>query len=307
MDYENYMELYESVYFFNRIQIHRCNDNDLDNKLLDESIYKAVTRILVVNKLLDYNGSTFVMTNEHKEKHRYILENIINKTQNEHYAKMFSKAMSESQFFFDSISDLEYEIYSRYNFPITFETGNEAVKHVDLSNKRVLELGGNSGGLATAVVTNAKNCRYTVVDTKIPCMIGNEFKELNNVNIAFIESNVFDLTLPNESCDYYDYIVIMNLLHDFDDTKCADILRNCIKYCDSTTKFLIIEDILTGEFEPFEPKEAIMHGLRLSVECRGGKQRTADELARLFLNVKYKREKAIKLSNVHTMMVMAAM
>jgi hypothetical protein len=63
----------------------------------------------------------------------------------------------------------------------------------------------------------------------------------------------------------------MNLLHDFDDIKCLNILSNCTKYSDCNTKFLIIEDILTGEFEP---KEAIMHGLRLSVECRGGKHST---------------------------------
>jgi len=93
----------------------------------------------------------------------------------------------------------------------------------------------------------------------------------------------------------------MNLLHDFDDIKCLDILRSCTKHCDSNTKFLIIEDILMDEFEP---KEAIMHGLRLSVECRGGKQRTIDELESVFLNINYKLEKTVKLNNVHTMLAM---
>jgi hypothetical protein len=103
--------------------------------------------------------------------------------------------------------------------------------------------------------------------------------------------------------ELYDYIILMNLLHDFDDLKCLNILRNCTKHCDSNTKFLIIEDILTGEFEP---KEVIMHGLRLSVECRGGKQRTIEELVSLFLNINYKLEKTIKLNNIHTMLVIGA-
>ena len=106
------------------------------------------------------------------------------------------------------------------------------------------------------------------------------------------------------SSEIYDYIIIMNLLHDFDDTKCLNILKNCKKYCNSNTKFLIIEDILTAEFEP---KEVVMHGLRLSVECRGGKQRTIEELESLFLRINYKLEKTIKINNVHTMLIMEAL
>jgi ubiquinone/menaquinone biosynthesis C-methylase UbiE len=303
MDY-----IYEAVYFFNRINC--CVDNKAPQLInqeeikrlgINESIYKAMMRILVVNNLLDYDGSCFVMTNEHNEKHRYILDNIINKNQNNHYKEMFNKAVNEFGFFFDRISELEYEIYSRCNFQITFETGEEVVKHVNLTNKKVLELGGNSGGLGTAILTKNEDCLYSVVDTKIPCMIGNEFKELNELNITFIEGNVFELMLSSE---VYDYIIIMNLLHDFDDMKCLDILRNCTKYCDSNTKFLIIEDVLSGEFEP---KEVLMHGLRLSVECRGGKQRTIEELERLFSNINYELEKTIKLNNIQTMLVMGAL
>lgn len=162
----------------------------------------------------------------------------------------------------------------------------------------MLELGGNSGGLGTALLTKSKHCFYTVVDTKIPCIVGNEFKKSNGADINFVEGDVFELTLPIE---FYDYIIIMNLLHDFDDIQCLNILHNCTKYCDKNTRFYIIEDILTDEFEP---KEAIMHGLRLSVSCRGGKQRTTEEFVSLFSNINYKLEKAIKVDNIHTMLIM---
>ena len=255
-------------------------------------------RILVVNNLLDYQGNSFVITNENIEKQRDILDNIINKDPNKQYTELYNKAINESQFFFDNISESEYEIYSRYNFEVTFQTGKEVAKHINLANRKVLELGGNSGGFGTALLTKNKDCLYTVVDTKIPCKVGNEFNKLNELNITFIEANVFDLMLPN---NIYDYVIIMNLLHDFDDVKCLDILDNCTKHCDSNTKFIIIEDILTDEFEP---KEAVMHGLRLAVECRGGKQRTIDEFESLFSNINYKLEESIKLSNVHTMLVL---
>ena len=294
IDYENYMELYEAVYLFNRINCINCCHE------YSESAYKAIIRILVVNDMLDCDGNK-----KNKEKHQYIIDNIANnKIQNNRCTEMYSKAVNESQFFFDSISEIEYEIYSRYNFHVTFETGKEVAKHINLANKKVLELGGNSGGLGSALLTKNNNCVYTIVDTKIPCMIGNEFKESNRsnkLNITFIEGNVFELSLSSELSKSYDYIIIMNLLHDFHDVKCLTILRNCVKYCGSNTKFLIIEDILSGEFEP---KEVVMHGLRLAVECRGGKQRTIDELSNLFSSINYKLEKTIKLSNVHTMLIM---
>jgi len=308
MDYENYMELYEAVYFFNRINCcvddklpQQLSEQEIKNLGINESTYTAIMRILVVNNMLDYDGCSFVVTNENKEKHQHILDNVINKNQDIHYPEMFNKAVNEGQFFFDNISDSEYEIYSRCDFPMTFKTGKEVVKHVNLANRKVLELGGNSGGLGTALLTENKDCLYTVVDTKIPCIVGNEFNRLHEMNITFIENDIFDLMLSSE---IYDYIIIMNLLHDFDDVKCLDILRNCTKHCGSNTKFLIIEDVLTGEFEP---KEVVMHGLRLSVECRGGKQRTKEELESLFSRINYGIEKTINLSNVHTMLVMGSL
>lgn len=305
MDYENYIELYQAVYFFDKIN---CL---LDNKLpqlishaeinkigINESIYKAMVRILVVNNLINYDGSCLEITNDNVKKLRYMLDNIINKDPNKQYTAFYNKATNDSQFFFNSISESEYEIYSRCNFQVTFERGKEIAKHINLVNRKVLELGGNSGGLGTALLTENKDCLYTVVDTKIPCKVGREFNKVNGMNITFVNGDVFDLMLSSET---YDYIILMNLLHDFDDMKSLNMLHNCIKHCDSNTKFVIIEDILTSEFEP---KEVIMHGLRLSVECRGGKQRTSEALTTLFSNINYGLEKTTKLDSIHTMLVM---
>lgn len=304
MDYENYMELYEAVYFFDRI--NSCVDNILPHCLYKEEIeklginqwvYQALIRILVAANLLKYNGSSFMLSPENQEKYQYI-RNHICKAQKDHYQALFAKAVNKTQFFFDGISEAEYEIYSRYNFQLTFETGKVVANHVNFTNTKVLELGGNSGGLGTALVSKYSGCVYTVVDTKIPCIVGTELKKINHCNLTFIEGNIFHLELLNQC---YHYIILMNLLHDFDDKKCLNILSNCLKYCGNHTKFLIIEDVLTSEFEP---KEVIMHGLRLSVECRGGRQRTLEELGALFFKINYKLEEKIPLGPIHTMLVM---
>ena len=301
-----YRELYEAVYFFYRIYSGVYDKLPLqlnyDKKMgLSETIYNAIIRILVVNNMIDYDKNSYVFTNENMMKHKHILENNIFKPgQVKHYEEMYNKALNELHFFFDSISDLEYEIYSRCNFHVTYEFGKKAVKHLDLRNKKILELGGNSGGLGTAILAKNSGCAYTVVDTEIPCMIGNEFKELYETNITFIEGNVFELMLSD---NIYDYIIIMNLLHDFDDEKCLKILNNSSRYCNASTKFIVIEDIRHSEFEPHE---VIMHGLRLSVECSGGRQRTINEIERLFINVNYKLEKVVKIDNIFTMLVLGA-
>ncbi len=305
MNYENYIELYEAVYFFSRIN---CTDSNPMIQLFDkeeigelglnESIYKSVLRILVANNLLDYNGSSYTLSSNNIEKQQHIIENIINKDPNKQYEEFFNKATNETQFFFDSLNTSEYEIYSRCNFPNTFRIGKVVGQYIDLSNRKVLELGGNSGGLGSALLTENENCQYTIIDTEIPCKIGNEFNEINELNILFIEDNVFELTLSKE---IYDCIILMNLLHDFDDSKCLEILKNCIKHCDQHTKLILIEDILEDEFHP---KEVVMHGLRLSVECRGGIQRTEEEFADIFSKIDYEIEESIKLNEVHTMLIM---
>ena len=278
MDYENYMELYEAVYFYGK-------------NGLSETVRKAVIRILVVNGLLDMDGN---LSAEYYE----ILDNITGRN-DKHYEELLAKATNESQFFFDSISDLEYEIYSRYNFDLTFETGKNAARFINLADRNVLELGGNSGGFGSAFVTKYENCRYTVVDTEIPCEIGYELREKTGLNIRFIAGDIFDLKVDG----IYDVIIMMNLLHDFDDAKCAKILSQCVKYCNSDTKFIIIEDILSGEFDP---PEVVMHGLRLSAECRGGKQRTVNELSDLFSGIGYAADTTIRLDEVHSIVCFTA-
>ena len=210
---------------------------------------------------------------------------------------MFERAHDGSAFFFDRLSASEYEIYSRCNFPVTLATGKAVARRVDLARKKVLEPGGNSGGLAAALVTAYPDCRYTVVDRPIPCAVGAELCAARGLDVTFCAGDIFALDLGGER---YDVVILMNLLHDFDDAKCLEILRGCTASCAPHTKFLILEDILTGELAP---KEAVMHGLRLAVSCSGGRQRTAAEFAALFSALGWRLETPVRLSPVHTMLV----
>lgn len=305
MDFINYSA--EAVYFFQKFI--SCVNNAGPLKLstqafrelkINESIFKATMRILVVNNMIDFDGKYYVMTSEHSKNHKSILEDLNSKNQIKKYEALYKRTVDESGFFFDRISDLEYEIYSRCNFSVTYEMGKEIVGYLDLANKTILELGGNSGGLGAAFLSRYKDCSYFILDTRIPCKIGNEFKELYGTDVTFIEGNVFEMEVPSQN---YDYILMMNLLHDFDDEKCCEILKNCLKHCSPHTKFVVIEDILTNDYEP---KEVILHGLRLSIECMGGKQRTIEEFKEMFLDINYTLEEVIRLNEIHTMLVICS-
>ena len=300
----NHTELYEAVYIFDMINQRQKNGpiqlTDKDEIIktgINESIYKAVIRILVANGLLEYDGGAVALTGGQQEEHGRIL-GCIEEGKDGRYKQLWNKAVDGTRFFFDRLNELEYEVYSRCNYAVTFETGKKVANHLSLDGMKALELGGNSGGLAASLLSVSRDCHYTVVDTKIPCMVGNEFNETNRLDITFIEGDIFNLEL---SGGFYDYIIMMNLLHDFDDNKCLRILRNCSKHCKNGTRLVIIEDILASEFKPVD---VLTHGLRLAVECRGGGQRTAGELSALLAGIGCVPEESIRLSNVHTMLIM---
>ena len=57
---------------------------------------------------------------------------------------------------------------------------------------------------------------------------------------------------------------------------------------------------MTGEYEP---KEVLLHGLRLSIECMGGRQRTIEEFKEMFSGIHYELEEVIRLNEIHTMLI----
>jgi 2-polyprenyl-3-methyl-5-hydroxy-6-metoxy-1,4-benzoquinol methylase len=304
MNYENKTSLFEAVYFFNKSLCHKENKypiklspHESKETKMHTSIYSAMMRILVVSEMIENKETYFFLRQDHKVKHEKIMQTILKMSSIENYHDLYDKSTRKNQFFFDHISEAEDQIYCKCNFNITYESGQVINQHIRFNKGKILELGGNSGGLATAILKENNLCEYTIVDRKIPCMIGNEYKAINDVELSFIDQDIFNLKLADNK---YDYIIIMNLLHDFNDRDCQNILKNCLKYCHTKTNFIIIEDILISDYKP---RDAIMYGLRLSVECQGGKQRSKDEFKDMFSKINYEIKEDIRLSNVHGMLI----
>lgn len=287
----NHMAVYEAVYLLNQLidsnqsqyRIHDFNNVHL-------SVAKAMTRILVNEEIVSLGDDDLY----HIDEENYIsLLDIISRQDQLHLASAYEKAVHPGYFMFDVLDRQEDEIYARCNFPVTYHLGKKIRHYINVNQLKILEIGGNSGGLGTAFSTqNFKS--YHVVDRRVPCKIGQEFEQIHHTQIKFIQGDMFDLHL-NES---YDLIVLMNILHDFDDETCTKLLEQCLPYTQG--ELLIIEDILDNEYEP---KEAVIHGLRLSLSCHGGHQRTVIELNELMSKVNMKMNQIIRIDEVHQLIV----
>jgi len=281
-----------------RSPIQLKEKNKIEALGINQSIYQAMIRILVANDMFSDDGDSYIMTENNRNNYCHVLENVVYKDPNKQFPQLLEKAKTSSHFFFDTLSASDYEIYSRYNYSMTYEVGKAIVEHLDISGKAVLEIGGNSGGLATVLCENFKATTYTVVDTAIPCRLGDEFKAITKANITFDENDMFDLKLSDAK---YDCVVLMNVFHDFGDGDCMKIVENFLPYIKHGAELVIIEDILVDEYEPLS---VLMHGLRLAIECRGGKQRTAGEFELLFNRLGYILERQERMNDVHTVLVM---
>lgn len=303
MQYDHYQELYEAIYLFECINKSLKNDlpilpvkDRVKDLGIDLIIYQSLLKILYVNDLLSFDNDHFHMTKENLNHYDYLQENVIKKDPYKQFPTLFHQAKQEQSFFFDNLTDHDYEIYSRCNFDYTYMLGRKSLAFFQNTFETILELGGNSGGFATAYLNTYPKSSYTIIDQKIPCKVGNEFKSHNEVNINFIEENILELKLDPK---LYDGIVMMNLLHDFDDCHCHQIIKKSLKYCHNKSRFIIIEDILDSNLAP---KSAIMHGLRLSIACKGGRQRTINEMAFLFSKYGFKIHNKSRLSDVNMLL-----
>ena len=300
MKEDNY--ICEAVYFLSKTPFFGNTfkyDFDAPNELeMRENVFKAMLRILISNNLALFENNEVFYSEINKKDLESILdfikENPCLLTQCEEF---YEKATSDRGYFFDEFSDIEYEIYSRVNYEYSYQIGEQLGNHIDFNNSKVLDAGGNSGGLATAIANKFSSSNIIVADTIIPINVGREFQKTNNLNnVDLVVADIFDLNLEKAP---FDYIILSNILHDFDDQECIKILKACKRNADETTSLLIVEDILETEFEP---KEVIAHGLRLATEVKNGQQRTETEMGKLLEKTGFESN-FIQISDVHKLAI----
>jgi O-methyltransferase domain/Dimerisation domain len=105
---------------------------------------------------------------------------------------------------------------------------------------------------------------------------------------------------PLPRCDAY---LLMEVLHDWTDAQCAEILRQVRKAAPADAKLLVIETVLPGDARPHFGHHLDINMMVLT----GGRERTADEFARLFDANGFRLTRVIPAQGPYTVVEAAAM
>ena len=138
----------------------------------------------------------------------------------------------------------------------------------------VVDVGGNQGTLLAAILNSYPSLRGMLFD--LPHVVANAGPVLTSAGVehrcARVGGDFFDRIPPGG-----DAYVLASVLHDWDDGRCAAILRACREVVPPQGKLLIVEMVLPAGNEPFFGKWVDLHMLVMA----NGFERTAEDYATL--------------------------
>jgi hypothetical protein len=112
---------------------------------------------------------------------------------------------------------------------------------------RIADIGGGEGHLLRAILAAQPRITGTLFD--LPAVIDNARKASPADRLNYVAGDFFSTALPGG-----DAMVLMEVLHDWDDAHCANILAAVRKAATTRTKLLVIEIEMTEGSAPDWPK-----------------------------------------------------
>jgi len=139
----------------------------------------------------------------------------------------------------------------------------------------VMDIGGGQGVFVSALLKEKPLLSGIVFD--LPQVIENRPEQSGSKagRITFVAGNFFK-DVPGGADVYF----LKSVLHNWDDTSCIRILRNCRKVMMEKTRLLVLERVIPGNQEKSESKLFDINMLVVT----GGSERTANQYRQLFNN-----------------------
>lgn len=165
----------------------------------------------------------------------------------------------------------EADVFNNANRIKAIASHTEITRVYDFNSFNTLvDIGGGYGGLLFFILKAYTQIKGAVADllymkeTVSQQIIDNDISE----RCDFIDCNFFEKVPENFDC-----YLLSNILHDWDDNKCAEILYNCYQSMPAKAVLLIIESIVPGKNEFSMTKLLDIEVLVMG----GGKERTERE------------------------------
>ena len=148
------------------------------------------------------------------------------------------------------------------------------------------DIGGAYGAMLAGILEKYSNLRGILFD--LPYVVERASSNLADVSerIEFIGGNFFKDVLPQA-----DLYILKQILHDWNDERCLQILRNIRAAMKLGSRLLVIELTMSDTIRP-EPSALL--DLHMMVTYDGGRERTVAEYEQLFVKT------GLKLHRVHS-------
>jgi O-methyltransferase domain len=179
---------------------------------------------------------------------------------------------------FDYLST-EPEVAAIFNegmFAGTLAVAAAALDAYDFSRfETIVDVGGGSGAFATTLVRANPNLRGIVLD--LPYCEQGALEHFASAGVGdrceFVAGDFFKAIPPGA-----DAYVLKFILHDWEDEKCAQILKSCRAAATRDTRLLLVEAVLPEDGGPLT--DAVFGDITMIVHT-GGRERTEAEYAAL--------------------------
>lgn len=154
--------------------------------------------------------------------------------------------------------------------------GRALLEQVDLSPfRRLLDVGGNAGGYAIAILDRYPKLAATIFDLEAVQPIARE--RLRQAGLesrcTFVAGSFFDDVLPRG----HDVLLLSSILHDWDDDDCRAILGNCFAALEPGGTVVVTEPMLAEDCTG--PDHPSASGLTMAM--LGGENRTRSRVCEL--------------------------
>lgn len=170
-------------------------------------------------------------------------------------------------------------VFNRAMVEVTRLIADEVVRVLDFSNAaHVVDVGGGHGVLLGAVLRVHPNMRGTLFD--LPHALDGAGALLTAAGVAtrteLVAGNFFE-AVPGGA----DVYLLKSILHNWDDEKCADILRSCRRAIPAYAKLALVERIMPARMSVSRINQAVARADLNMLVGLGGRERTAAEFTAL--------------------------
>jgi hypothetical protein len=143
---------------------------------------------------------------------------------------------------------------------------------------KVIDVGGGMGHVLAAILSAHQNLKGTLFDIDATAALARNFiRDRGLADRCDVLGGDFFVELPRG----YDAYIVKSVLHDWDDAKATDVLKQCRKAMGNNARLLIVEEVvvpgrMVGNPHRFVDLDLLVH--------LGGKERTEPEYAKLMNN-----------------------